>query len=78
MTVGLPLMKSVLTPLAKSVLILLELSIGISAINAAIQNQIYGSGRRLLALPLHPFWLSFGYNNINNFKWRNERCNENS
>ena len=55
MTVGLPLMKSVLTPLAKSVLILLELSIGISAIDAAIQNQIYGSGRRLLALPLHLF-----------------------
>ena len=36
MTVGLPLMKSVLTPLAKSVLLPLGLSAGLSAADAAI------------------------------------------
>ena len=36
MTVGLPLMKSVLTPLAKSVLLPLGLSAGMSAADAAI------------------------------------------
>ena len=41
---GLPLMKSVLTPLAKYVLIPLGLSEGISAADAAIQKKIYGSG----------------------------------
>ena len=43
MTVGLPLMKSVVTPLAKSVLISLGLSAGILVADAAIQNKIYGS-----------------------------------
>ena len=37
---GLALMKSVLTPLAKLVLLPLELSTGISAAEAAIQKQI--------------------------------------
>ena len=38
-----PLMKSVLTPLAKSVLISSGLSGGMSAPDAAIQRTIYGS-----------------------------------
>ena len=44
MVAGLPLMKSVLTPLAKSVMILLQLSAGMSAADAAVQKKIYGSG----------------------------------
>ena len=40
-------MESVLTPLAKSVLIPLGLSWGMSLADAAIQNKIYGSGHRL-------------------------------
>ena len=43
MTAGLPLMKSVLTLLAKSILIPLGLSAGISAANAAILKKIYRS-----------------------------------
>ena len=42
MTAGLPLMKSVLTPLAKSLLILLGLLAGMSAADAAIQKKFYG------------------------------------
>ena len=42
MTAGLPLMKSVLSPLAKSVLLPLGLTTGMSAADAAI--QMYGSG----------------------------------
>ena len=38
-------MKKVLTPLAKSVLLPIGLSIGMSAADAAIQNKIYGSHR---------------------------------
>ena len=48
MTAGLPLMKSVDTPIAKSVLLPLELSAGMSAADAAIQREIYGS--RITAL----------------------------
>ena len=44
MTAGLPLMKSVLTPLAKTVLIPLGLTAGMSAAAAAIQKKIYASG----------------------------------
>ena len=44
MTAGLALMKSVLTPLAKSVLLTLGLSPGMSAVDAGIQKKIYGSG----------------------------------
>ena len=44
MTAGLTLMKSVLTPLAKSVLLPLGLSAGMSTADAAIQKKIYGSG----------------------------------
>ena len=44
MKAGLPLMKSVLTSLGKSVLIPLGLSAGMPAVNAAIQKKIYGSG----------------------------------
>ena len=42
MTAGLPLMKSVFTPLAKSVLLTLRSSAGISAVEAPIQKKIYG------------------------------------
>ena len=52
LTAGLPLMKSALTPLAKSVLIPFGLSGGTSAADAAIQKKIYGSGC-LLELALH-------------------------
>ena len=44
MTAGLPLKKSVLTPLINSVLIPLGLSAGMSALDVAIQKKIYGSG----------------------------------
>ena len=40
-------MKSVLTPLAKTVLIPLSLSSGMSAADAAIQKKIYGSSHPL-------------------------------
>ena len=45
MTVGLLLIKNVLTLLAKSVLISLGLLSGMSAADAAIQKKIYGSDR---------------------------------
>ena len=41
MPAGLQLMKTVLTPLAKSVLLPLGLSAGMSAADAAIQKKIY-------------------------------------
>ena len=44
MTAGFPLMKSVVTPLAKSVLLPLGLSGKMSAADAVIQKDIYGSG----------------------------------
>ena len=64
MTAGLPLMKNVLTPFPKSILIPLRLSAGISAADVAIQKKIS--------------WirLSFGYSSIDNFKSRNRRHNE--
>ena len=40
MTAVLPLMKNVLTVLAKSVLLLLGLSAGMSAVDAAIQKKL--------------------------------------
>ena len=43
MTAGLPLMKNVLTPLAKSVFIPLQLTATIPATDAAIQKKILGS-----------------------------------
>ena len=48
MTAGLPLMKNVLNPLSKSVLLLLGLSAGKSAADAVIQKKIYRS--RIAAL----------------------------
>ena len=45
MTVGLPLMKSVLTPLAKSVLLPFGLSAAMSGTHAAIRKKNYGSRR---------------------------------
>ena len=45
MAAGLPLMKSVLTTLAKSVLLPLGLSAGMSAADAAVQKKTIGSGR---------------------------------
>ena len=50
MKVGLPLMKNVLTTLAKSVLIRLRLSARVPATNAAIQKEIYGSGMTTLII----------------------------
>ena len=50
MTVGLPLMKSVLTSLAKSVLLPLGLSAWMSAADAATQKKIYGSGTTALII----------------------------
>ena len=50
MTAALPLMKSVLTLSAKCVLIPLGLSAGISAVDAAIQKKIYGSGTTALII----------------------------
>ena len=42
MAAGLPLMKSVLTSLAKSGLITLGLSAGLSVVDAAIQKKFHG------------------------------------
>ena len=50
MTAGLPLMKSVLTPLAKSLLIVLGLLAGMSAADAAIQKKFYGLGTTALII----------------------------
>ena len=44
MTAGLPIMKNLLTPLARSFLVPLGLSAGISAADVIIQKKIYGSG----------------------------------
>ena len=44
MAAGLPLIKSLLVPLAKSDLWPLRLLSGMSAAGAAIQKKIYGSG----------------------------------
>ena len=43
-------MESVLTPLTKSILIPLELSAGMSAVDAAIQKKIYGSSNTALII----------------------------
>ena len=50
MTAGLTLIKSVITPLAKSVLLPLGLSAGMSAADAAIQKKIYESGTTVLMI----------------------------
>ena len=50
MTAGLPLMISVLTPLAKSVFLPLWLSAGMLAADAVIQKNIYGSGITALVI----------------------------
>ena len=44
MTAGLPLMKTLLSPIAKNVLLTFGLSVGMSAADGAIQKKIYGSG----------------------------------
>ena len=48
MTAGLPMMKNVLTPLRESVSIPLVLTAEASAIDAAIQKKIFGSGTSAL------------------------------
>ena len=50
MTAGLPLLKNVFTSLAKSVLLPLGLSAGISAADAAIQKKVYGSDTTTLII----------------------------
>ena len=47
---GLPLMKNVLKPLTKSVLIPLGLAAAASATDAAIHKKIFGSGRTTLII----------------------------
>ena len=47
---GLPLIKNVIKPLAKSVLISLGLTAAASAADAGIQNKIYGSGTTTLVI----------------------------
>ena len=48
MAVGLPLMKNVLTPLAKSIFVPFGLTIAASGMDAAIQKKRFGSGSTLL------------------------------
>ena len=62
MAAGLSLMKSILTPLAKCVL----LPFGLSATMLASQIKLLKKSSRIRIY------------NISNFKWRNERYNENS
>ena len=50
MTAGLPLMKRVLTPLAKNVLLRFGLSAAMSATDAVIQKKIHGSGTTALTI----------------------------
>ena len=50
MTAGSPLMKSVLDPLAKNVLLPIGLSAGKSAADAAIQKKLFGSGTTALII----------------------------
>ena len=50
MTAGLLLMKRVLTPLGKGVLLPLRLLAGMSAAEATIKNKIYGSGGTALTI----------------------------
>ena len=50
MTVDLRLIKSLLTPFAKSVLLQLRLSAEILAADAAIQKKMYGSGTTTLII----------------------------
>ena len=51
MTADLPLMKNVTLQLAKSVLLKLGLSAGMSAADAATRKNIYGSGSTALIIP---------------------------
>ena len=50
MRLGLPLMKNVLSPLAKSVLIPLQLTVAASAAYAAGQKKIHESGMTTLII----------------------------
>ena len=50
MTAALQLMKSIITPLANSILFPIGLSAGMSTADAAIQKNIYGSGTTLLII----------------------------
>ena len=51
MAAGLRLMKSVLTPSAKNILLPLGLSAGMSAADASIQNKVYEPGTAALIIP---------------------------
>ena len=50
MTTGLPLMKNVLTPLAKIVLVPLGLKVSASATDAAILKKLFGSDTTALII----------------------------
>ena len=67
MPAGLPLMKSILTPPAKSVLLPFGLLAGVSATNVAIQKKKKKKKKS---------WIR-NYS-INNFQWGHEKYNENS
>ena len=54
-------MKNVLKPLAKTVLIQLGLTAAVSATDAAVRQEIFGSFFQI-------FGLSFAYHKINNFE----------
>ena len=50
LTVGLPLMKNLIKPLAKSILALYRLSAAMFAIDAEIQKKVFGSGTTSLVI----------------------------
>ena len=52
MGVDLPLMKNVLTPFTKSILVLLGFMTAVSATDAAIQKKICGSGMTTLIISI--------------------------
>ena len=68
MPAGLPLMKSILTPPAKSVLLPFGLLAGVSATNVAIQKKKKKKKKKS--------WIR-NYS-INNFQWGHGKYNENS
>ena len=50
MTLGLPLVKSILTSLAESVFVSLGLSVAMSAADAVVQENIFGLGTTVLII----------------------------
>ena len=72
---GLPLMKNVIKPLAKSVLIHLGLTAAASAAEEGIHKKVLGSGHHHFsssALPHHPLSSALHNNNTIPIIWNNE------